>query len=156
MPDIDESWPGGDIGVEAGAIELARRKLEAVGDRDAVTVAADTVVVIDDDRLGKPADDAEAEAMLSRLAGRSHRVVTGFCVRGSAWREAAVSTEVRFRPLTRAEIDRYVASGEPRDKAGAYGIQGSGGALVDHVRGSYTNVVGLPLAEVIAAVEEVS
>ena len=153
-PDVDEAWPGGDPG--AAAIALARRKLDAVTSaRTApLALAADTVVVLDDEPLGKPASAAEAAAMLGRLSARPHQVITGFVVSTpDQTHDAAVRTEVRFRALTGSEIDRYVASGEPFDKAGAYGIQGLGGALIDTVHGSYTNVVGLPLAEVLSTID---
>jgi len=148
----DETWPGG--GIDDGAIALARRKVEVVPAPGEVVVGADTLVVLDDERLEKPTDSADAARMLRRLAGRRHRVVTGWCVRRDAReRVGAVTTEVTFRSLSDPEIARYVAGGEPLDKAGAYGIQGGGGGLVDRVQGSYTNVVGLPLAEVLAAIE---
>lgn len=95
--------------------------------------------------------------MLRRLSGRRHRVVTGFVVaRGAARRAEAVSTRVWFRDLSDAEIDAYLATGEPYDKAGSYAIQGIAGAFIDRIEGSYTNVVGLPLPEVLAAVEALS
>lgn len=153
VPEVDETWPGGDI--EAGAIALARRKLEAVSASDGLRLAADTMVVLDEQPLGKPSDADHAIEILSRLSGRTHRVVTGFCVRqGEHRREGVANTEVRFRPLSRSEIEHYVATREPFDKAGAYGIQGRGGALIDTVAGSYTNVVGLPLQEVLVCVDQ--
>jgi septum formation protein len=152
---VDEVWPGGSV--TDGVVGLARRKLAALGDDRRLRIAADTVVLLGEQRLGKPVDAEEAVSMLVSLAGRRHEVVTGFCIgRGDATREQAVRTEVWFRPLSRAEIDRYVASGEPFDKAGAYAIQGGAGAFIDRVVGSYTNVVGLPMAEVIDAVEALS
>ena len=148
----DESWPGG--GVDDGAVALARRKVDVIPAPGELVVGADTLVVLEDDRLEKPTDGVDAAHMLRRLAGRQHRVVTGWCVRRDGReRVGAVTTKVTFRRLSDPEIASYVASGEPLDKAGAYGIQGKGGALVDRVEGSYTNVVGLPLAEVLAAIE---
>lgn len=115
-------------------------------------IAADTVVVLDDVILGKPSDAADARSMLTQLAGRSHRVLTGFCVLSEATEHVeVVTTTVRFRPLAAEVIDRYVATGEPLDKAGAYGIQAGGGALVTEIEGSYSNVVGLPLVETLDA-----
>jgi septum formation protein len=133
---------------------LARHKARAVSsDAEHIVVAADTTVVLDGEALAKPLDDADAQRMLGRLQGRTHEVLTGYCVRrGAREQVGVVRTEVAFRPLTDREIAAYVATGEPRDKAGAYGIQGQGGALVDRVVGSYPNVVGLPVAEVVAAI----
>jgi septum formation protein len=148
---VDESWPGGTL--VDGAVTLARRKAVAVPAPAEVVVAADTLVALDEHRLEKPTDRADAARMLRILSGRRHEVVTGFCVqRDGHERAGAVTTHVTFRNLSDQEIDRYVATGEPLDKAGAYGIQGEGGSLVDRVEGSYTNVVGLPLAEVLAAI----
>ncbi len=150
-PQADETWPGGDAA--AAAIAIALRKLDAVAPPALPMLAADTVVMADAATpLGKPRDPAAARAMLATLSGRTHTVITGFALR---WRAAqqlgAVSTRVHFRALTAQDIERYVATGESLDKAGAYGIQGQGGALVDWLEGSYTNVVGLPLPEVLAA-----
>jgi septum formation protein len=135
---------------------LAREKARAVPSSELV-LGADTEVVLHDTVLGKPRDAAHAHAMLAQLSGVSHEVITGFCVRrGDVVREGLVSTRVRFRPLTAPEIARYVATGEPLDKAGAYGIQGAGGFFVDALEGSYTNVVGLPLHEVLQILREMS
>ncbi len=151
---VDEAWPGGTI--EAGVVQLAIRKLEAIGPVSGIVIAADTLVVLGDELLGKPTDATHARSMLTQLSGREHRVVTGFCVASGEKRcHGAVTTHVTFRTLTPAEISLYVASGEPFDKAGAYAIQGMGGALIERVEGSYTNIVGLPLAEVLAAIEAV-
>jgi septum formation protein len=114
-----------------------------------VVIAADTVVVIDGVVLGKPRTPADAEEMLLRLSGRTHHVTTGVVVahgrRGLTLADDSV-TAVRFRPLRRDEILRYIASGEPMDKAGAYGIQGRAALFVERVEGDYFGVVGLPLA----------
>lgn len=120
---------------------------------EAWVLGADTAVVVDNDILGKPADAAEALAMLKRLAGRWHEVVTGFHLCRGKGRETAgqaVRTEVRFASFDEETARAYVRTGEPLDKAGAYGIQGQGGFLVAEIRGSYSNVVGLPLAELVA------
>ena len=152
-PDVDEAWPGGDP--LAATVILARRKLAAVAPPPDLALAADTMVLLDGAPMGKPRDDAEATAMLLRLSGRRHQVVTGFCAsRGDAQRQRAVTTDVWFRPLSLPEIQRYVATGEPLDKAGAYGIQGLGRGFVETWRGSYTNVMGLPLADVLRAVRD--
>lgn len=150
-PDADETWPGGDP--SDATIEIAKRKLAKIDD-PALTLAADTVVMIDGAPLGKPKDHDDAVRMLQMLAGREHRVVTGFCLRqGNTYHADAVITKVGFRPLTREEIEYYISHGESLDKAGAYAVQGIGGALIDHIEGSYTNVIGLPLPEVLQAVD---
>jgi septum formation protein len=112
-----------------------------------VVLGADTTVVVDGEVLGKPRDAAEAISMLGRLSGRSHQVLTGVCLIGAGGgsETALATTTVEFRPLTPAEIDLYVASGEPMDKAGAYAIQGGAGAFVTRIHGPYDNVVGLPV-----------
>lgn len=118
-------------------------------------IAADTIVVIDNVILGKPQDAADAKAMLMRLAGRTHQVMTGVAVRYRGRQLADVCvTDVSFRRLTEAQIAAYVATGEPLDKAGAYGIQGKGAVLVEKINGCYSNVVGLPLARLQAMLDE--
>ncbi len=153
MPsEADETIPPGARPQDA-VCELARRKAEAVWTRldghargESIVVAADTVVVIDGDILGKPRDADDALAMLRRLRGRTHRVYTGVCVRtASAEQTAFAETEVRMRPRDDAWLRRYVETGEPMDKAGAYAIQGFGSLLVESIAGDYYNVVGLPL-----------
>lgn len=131
------------------ALANAKGKCDAVyaeaGDELPV-VAADTLVVIDNVILGKPQDEAEAQAMLTRLSGRTHQVMTGVAVRYKGQQVAKVcTTDVSFRELTAAEIAAYIATKEPLDKAGAYGIQGRGAVLVEKINGCYNNVVGLPL-----------
>lgn len=116
-----------------------------------LVVAADTVVVCRGEVLGKPADEGEARRMLERLSGRRHRVYTGVAlVQGERRLADYERSEVAFRRLSKQEIDRYLATGEPMDKAGAYAIQGRGGALVRAIRGCYTNVIGLPLPKLLA------
>jgi septum formation protein len=129
---------------------LAGEKALAAERRDGeVVLAADTTVVLGGAVLGKPTDVAEAAAMLRQLSGQVHHVLTGVTVLdgGGLPTDLLVGTEVRFADLDDVAIDRYVATGEPLDKAGAYGIQGRGQVLVAEVRGSWTNVVGLPVAE---------
>jgi septum formation protein len=147
------------------AAEIARRHARSGPDGPPVpvlVVAADTEVVLDRAVLGKPTDPADAERMLRALSGRRHEVLTGFAIaavgesRHTATTDGVVATTVVFRALTDAEIAAYVATGEPLDKAGAYGIQGGGGALVDTVSGSYSNVVGLPIAEVLDAMHTIA
>ena len=129
--------------------ELARQKaleVSAEAEADDVVVAADTVVAIDGKVLGKPHDKVHAAQMLSALSGREHTVYTGVAVkRGETLLVEHEATQVRFRPLTEREIDLYIQTGEPMDKAGSYGIQGCGALLVEGIRGDYFNVVGLPI-----------
>lgn len=120
-------------------------------------IGSDTVVVCNGQILGKPADHQEAATMLRQLSGTSHMVVSGYAVidrRQQIERTEAVSTKVHFRQLTEAEIARYVATGEPSDKAGAYAIQGIAACFVSGIEGSYTNVVGLPLCRLTLALKE--
>ena len=125
--------------------------LSGIADR-AVAVAADTIVVQDGRILEKPKDPADAHRMLRELSGRTHQVMTGLCIRtAAAMHSRTVVTDVEFKPLTDAEIDAYIRTGEPMDKAGAYAIQGLAAYMIRSVRGSYTNVVGLPLAETVEA-----
>lgn len=134
----------------AYVLRVAREKARAVaGD---LVLAADTAVVLGAEVLGKPADRDDARRMLRALSGTVHEVLTAVCVRRvrpepAAELDAVVATRVRFAPLSPTEIEWYVGTGEPLDKAGAYAIQGSGGAFVLSVEGSVSNVVGLPLAE---------
>lgn len=145
---------------EQHVLRLARGKALQVAQRDTVAgrwfLGSDTVVVRDDDILGKPRDAEEAATMLAALSGRRHRVLTGIAVHdrqtGTTMAEV-VATAVRFKELTEREIAGYIASGEPFDKAGAYAIQGLGAALVRDIEGSYTNVVGLPLCEILEMLE---
>jgi septum formation protein len=132
------------------AQRLAREKARAVAAAhpDAVVLGCDTIVIVDDDVLGKPGDFAEAVAMLRRLSGAEHEVISAvaLCQAVSGWLQSDFqSTRVWFRPLSTAEIEAYVATGEPMDKAGAYGIQGAGALLVERIDGGYFNVMGLPL-----------
>ena len=127
---------------------LARTKAAAVASMDRITLAADTIVVVDDVILGKPRDQQDGIAMLLRLQGRSHWVLTGICVSdGSVTRAICVRCRVAFRKFDRAEAIAYVATGEGEDKAGGYGIQGIGGIFAETIEGSYSAVVGLPLTE---------
>jgi len=137
---------------EAYVRRLAEAKAQAVAGGvapPAIVIAADTVVVLDGEVLGKPASGEDAARILRGLSGRTHQVLTGLAVlripEGAA-RVELETTQVSFAPLTETEIEAYVASGEPLDKAGAYAIQGRGGRFVARVEGCYFNVVGLPLA----------
>jgi septum formation protein len=115
-------------------------------------LGADTIVVLEGSILGKPADALDAARMLSRLSGRSHEVITGLCLsreQAAVREQFAVETKVFMKRFTPEEIRGYIDTGEPMDKAGAYGIQGIGGCLVERIEGSYSNVVGLPVCEVV-------
>ena len=123
--------------------EKARAVPRAPGD---IVVAADTIVVCDDQVLGKPKTEAQAAEMLRLLSGRAHQVMTGCTVLGDDFLETFTEvTQMHFRPLSRKEIDRYVATGEPMDKAGAYGIQGGAALFCERMEGDYYNVMGLPV-----------
>ena len=137
---------------------LAEAKARAVAEQHPGrwSLGADTIVFIDDEILGKPADEDDAFHMLQTIAGRRHTVVTSFCVANAERAERALETVkslVFLRELTPEEIRWYIATGEPMDKAGSYAVQGIGASLVTRIEGSYTNVVGLPLAETVAALE---
>ena len=142
---IDETYLPGEE-PRAHALRLAREKAEAIGAPEAVTIASDTIVILDGEILGKPADALEARSTLRRLSGRVHKVITAVAVR---WRNRLVAdaeeVDVTFRSLSDAEIAAYVDTGEPMDKAGAYGIQGFGATIVERVDGDYFAVMGLPL-----------
>jgi len=151
---VEESPRPGEPPV-ALAERLAREKAEDVAarlapDKDAIVLGADTVVVGDDGSLlGKPASSADAAAILEKLSGRTHEVITGIALvaaGGGRTRLAHERTRVSFRDVSRPEIDAYVASGEPLDKAGAYAIQGRAGRFVTRIEGCYFNVMGLPLS----------
>ena len=153
--DVDESELAGEPPA-AYVVRVAAMKARAVAARHPgeMILAADTTVVLDGAMLAKPADDADATRMLGLLSGRTHDVLTGVVlVRTGRESSALVGTRVRFRPLTAAEIEWYVASGEPHDKAGAYGVQGLAARFVESVDGSYSNVVGLPVGAVRALLE---
>ncbi|HNT27642.1 MAG TPA: Maf family protein [bacterium] len=156
-PVVDETpIPG--LAPAALAEMLAERKGSSVvgrrGDGDPV-IAADTVVVSGGELLGKPRDTEDAERMLRLLSGTDHEVVTGVALWWRGKKQVfSVTSTVTFKSLKEKEISDYIATGEPMDKAGAYAIQGIGGFMVRSVTGSVSNVVGLPIAEVIAALQE--
>lgn len=121
---------------------------------DDIVIAADTLVFLDGEPLGKPRDALDAARMLRALSGREHQVITGLAViAGGVTYTDAVSTLVRFLPLTDEQIDWYISTGEPMDKAGAYGIQGKGGMLIQSISGDYYNVVGLPVSRLAGLLE---
>ncbi len=158
--DIPEQYNAGEQ-PRAFAERLAREKAEHIFTRmrpapDHLVLGADTVVIVDGEVLGKPADEADAARMLRQLSGRRHEVTTGVCLIGRSigadGDDVAPFIEVRsettlvtFRPITDEEIEDYIATGEPMDKAGAYAIQGVASRWIPHVEGCYTNVVGLPV-----------
>ena len=147
-PDIDEQMdrelPPGEL---VGRISLEKAlAVQAQEGKGPIIIAADTVVALDGAVLGKPADELDAFKMLSTLSGCRHQVYTGLTVlRGEEQYTVSEETTVTFRELSAEEIDRYVATGEPMDKAGAYGIQGYGALLVEGIQGDYYNVMGLPV-----------
>lgn len=152
---VDESPREGEVPLET-VLRLAIAKAEAavVGASDLV-LGADTEVVIDGKVLGKPRDEADALSMLGRLSGRAHKVLTGVALRGPHGTRTALSnTDVYFREISRDEARAYWQSGEPQDKAGAYAVQGLGGAFVERIEGSYSGVVGLPVFETVALLRE--
>lgn len=152
--DIDESARPGEGPIDL-VKRLARDKAEAVASEhaedDEAVIAADTIVTLDEELLGKPADVADAHRMLRELSGRTHQVATGVCiVRDDSICSFVDVTNVTFYPLADEEIDAYIATGEPMDKAGAYGIQGTHGRmLIEKIDGDFYNVVGLPIAKVV-------
>lgn len=140
------------------AERLAREKAKAIatGDPHVITIAADTIVVINRKVLGKPANHAEAARMLAMLSGREHTVITAVAVsRDETLRSALEEVRVKFRRLSKKEIDAYIATGEPMDKAGAYGIQGFGATIVERIEGDYFAVMGLPLLRLVQLLRDV-
>ncbi len=153
--DIDESVMPDELPVPH-CERLARAKAHVLAERhpDAVVIAADTIVVLDGDILGKPRDVADARAMIARLSGRTHTVFTAMAVaRGGRTESAVEEVAVTFRVLSAEEIAEYVATGEPMDKAGAYGIQGYGATIVERIDGDYFSVMGLGLRRLVALLE---
>ena len=150
ISDADE-----DMSSQMSPAEMATRnatlKAQAVIEQCSIhelAIGADTVVAIDGVIFGKPSNENDARKMLKALSGRTHQVITGVCIAGkTTMQQFFETTNVTFKKLGDAEISAYIATGEPLDKAGAYGIQGKGGALVDHIDGDYDNVVGLPMAK---------
>lgn len=140
------------LNIDEQIIDLARRKAKAieleVSNQPALVLAADTMVIQDGELIGKPADHEEAYLILRRLSGRSHFVKTGVVIINTLSQLEIVhleTSEVLFRPLTSEEIREYIATGEPMDKAGAYGAQGKGGQFIAELKGSFSNVMGLPM-----------
>lgn len=156
-PDIDESFPGG---IELCLIPqyLARKKAEFISgelDTSHVVIGCDTGVFTEGKMLGKPKDKDDAFCMLSALQGKEHKVITGCCITdGSRLREFSVCSSVWFYPLSERDIWDYIDTGEPFDKAGAYGIQGKGSLLVEKIEGDYFNIVGLPVSRLARELKE--
>jgi septum formation protein len=147
IPHVDETPQNLEAPTDC-AERLAALKAEAIPTTAALIIAADTIVVQNNQLLGKPTDTDHAHAMLQSLSGTSHQVITGVCILQQQKRALfSVTTEVTFRPISAAEIAAYIQTGDPMDKAGAYAIQGGAAHMVEKINGSYTNVVGLPLCE---------
>ena len=157
VADIDETMdPNCPPAEEVGRV--SREKALAVERTpEDVVIAADTIVVLGDRVLGKPADEARAEEMLRALSGRDHQVMTGVTVlRGDRCLTATEITDIHFRPLSQGEIRRYIATGEPMDKAGAYGIQGGAALFAEKMHGDYYNVMGLPVCRLWQMLREIA
>ena len=155
VPQVEEWYPQGLTPPEIVSY-ISREKSQAVpSEDDEIVITADTMVFLDDQRLGKPHDEAEALSMLTALSGRKHRVCTGVTVRqGEKALTRAQSTDVYFREASRQELLAYIRGGEPMDKAGAYGIQGLGALLVEKIDGDFYNVVGLPVSRLAEELHE--
>ncbi|MBP3696996.1 MAG: septum formation inhibitor Maf [Clostridia bacterium] len=156
VSDADETVPDGTLPADA-AMLTAEKKALAVAEKcgDALVIGADTIVVLDGRILGKPKDEADAKAMLRFLSGKEHKVITGVCLTdGVETKKFAQVSKVRFYDLTDEEIAAYVATKEPMDKAGSYGIQGKGCVLVESIEGDYFNIVGLPVAATVRAIKD--
>lgn len=155
-PTAEETMAGNEE-PENFALRVSVDKASSVSkrlDEGCVVIGADTVVVVDGGILGKPSDEEEAAFMLNTISGREHSVLTAFSILrppDQILHSEIVATRVRVKPLAAHEIEGYIKTGEPMDKAGAYGIQGIGSFMVKEIEGSYTNVVGLPLAELLQA-----
>lgn len=154
VADVDETNPPGMHGFEVPE-HLACKKADAIDGGEALIIAADTVVLLDDEILGKPLDEADAKAMLHKLSGRMHQVVSGVCLRKKEMEQRfSVVTEVYFRPLTEEQVDFYIREYKPFDKAGSYAIQEWIGLVgIERINGDYYNVMGLPIGEVVKRVD---
>lgn len=156
IKNVDETIPEG-MSPEQAAEHTAMKKAMAVAavNEEAIVLGADTIVVLDGEILAKPKDKEDAYAMLRKLSGREHQVITGVCLALGKQKNVfhCVST-VKFYELSETEIRHYVLTGEPMDKAGAYGIQGKGCTLVEHIEGDYFNIVGLPVSRVVREIKK--
>ena len=146
VPQVEEWYPDG-LTPEEIVCYISREKSQAVpSDQEEIVITADTMVFLDDQRLGKPQDEADALRMLTALQGRRHTVCTGVTVRqGDRVLTESEATGVIFRPAEESELRAYIATGEPMDKAGSYGVQGKGALLVERLEGDFFNVMGLPV-----------
>ena len=146
VPQVEEWYPDG-LTPEEIVCYISREKSQAVpSDQEEIVITADTMVFLDDQRLGKPQDEADALRMLTALQGRRHTVCTGVTVRqGDRVLTESEATGVVFRPAEESELRAYIATGEPMDKAGSYGVQGKGALLVERLEGDFFNVMGLPV-----------
>ena len=157
VPETEEAYPEG-LSPRQIVEHISREKADAAAKlctADEIVITADTMVFLDDARLGKPSDEADALRMLTALQGRHHTVCTGVTVRqGARSLTESESTEVYFRSATEVELRAYIATGEPMDKAGAYGIQGKGSLLVEKINGDYFNVMGLPVLRLSRMLEQ--
>ena len=154
--DADETLPE-NMGAYEAVKELSKRKAFSVWEenRDAVVLGCDTVVALDDIILGKPENEEEAEKMLTTLSGKEHFVYSGVCITdGEKTRQFVGSARVKFYELSKETIKSYIATKDPMDKAGSYGIQGIGSVLVEKIEGDYFTIVGLPLAETARVLKE--
>ena len=157
VADIDETMNPNAAPFDEAA-RISRLKAEAISrNPEDVVISADTVVVLENEVLGKPKDEADAKRMLHALSGRDHQVMTGMTVlRGDTAVTVTEVTHIHFRPLTDVEIDRYVATGEPMDKAGSYGIQGGAALFAEKMEGDYYNVMGLPVCRLFTILREIA
>lgn len=147
VSNVDETLPSG-ISPKDAVLYLSKIKAEPFKNGSDIIIGADTVVALDGKILGKPKNDENAREMLKFLSGKAHSVFTGVTlIKGDIKRSFSVETKVKFFDLTDEEIDEYIKTGEPADKAGAYGIQGYGSLLVEKIDGDYFNVVGLPVSK---------
>ena len=158
-PSSDETVSGNET-PEDFVLRVSAEKAASVSGRlgdGVIVIGADTIVVVDGEILGKPGDSKEASSMLRKLSGKEHRVYTAFSIvrpKNEILHSEIVDTRVRVKPLAASEIEGYIKTGEPMDKAGAYGIQGIGSFMVSGIEGSYSNVVGLPADELLAALKK--
>ena len=158
-PNIEEEAGPAGLSPERLVEEISRKKAESVASKhhDAIIISADTVGVLGDRIIGKPGSESQAREILSLLSGKAHKVITGFTIIDTSTGKAvtrSVETKVFMKRLKDAEIEAYVKTREPMDKAGAYAIQGLGAVLVEQIEGDYSNVMGLPLAALAEALKE--